>query len=180
MKCALHVHTDLSDGYMSLAEAIRSYAELGFGCVAITDHEFLLRNNYLEMIEAAAHFGMTVLCGVEMDFKPWAYQHVLRIRGEAESLHVICHPSAYYLTVDEVRQRIESGLLPIDAVETTYRGLYAAQYDTPDIGVPKIATDDSHHPSECGLAWIETEYTRDKDALIRAVRAGEFENVFRC
>src|SRR4051794_26126704 len=34
----LHVHSNFSDGQMSIAELVDFYGERGFGCIAITDH----------------------------------------------------------------------------------------------------------------------------------------------
>jgi PHP-associated len=38
----------------------------------------------------------------------------------------------------------------------------------------KIATDDAHRPVHFGRAWIEVDATRERDAIIRAIRAGDF------
>lgn len=178
MKCALHVHTNLSDGCMELEEAVRIYADLGFGCVAITDHEFLLRKNYTSMVERTKKYGMVVLAGMEIDYVPWHYQHLLRVDGDKETLNIMCHPSAYYLEIDEVIKRLDSEPFPIDAVEISYRGFYTPKYDTDSIEVPKIASDDSHEPRDCGRAWIEMDEVRDPDEIIRRVRAGDFKARF--
>ena len=174
MKCALHVHTNLSDAAFFPDEVIRIYADLGFGCVAITDHEFLLRDNYVSLIRSLKSHGLMVLAGVEVDYPPWNYHHLLRIMGNKETLHVLAHPSAYYLEIEEVNARIGSEPFPIDAVEITHRGFYTPKYDTSAIPIPKIASDDAHEPSECGRAWIETPATRDPDQLIRAIKARNF------
>jgi DNA polymerase III alpha subunit len=175
MKCALHVHTSLSDATLSPDEVLKVYADLGFGLVAITDHEFLLRDNYVELVRGARHCGMAVAAGVEADWQPWNYHHLLRIAGERETLHVLAHPAAYYLEIEEVNERLASAPFAVDAVEITHRGFYTPKYDTGLIAAPKIATDDAHEPPECGRAWIETADTRDVDRALRAVKAGDFE-----
>lgn len=178
MKCALHVHTNLSDGSMELDEAVRIYADLGFGCVAITDHEFLLRKNYESLIERTQRYGMVVMTGIEIDYIPWHYQHLLRVHGHEDTLNVMCHPSAYYLEIDEVINRLNSEPFPVDAIEITYRGFYTPKYDSDLIGVPKIASDDAHEPGDCGRAWIEMEDSRDPDEIIKRIRAGDFRAGF--
>lgn len=175
MKCALHVHTNLSDGALSPEEMLKVYADLGFGCVAITDHEFLLKEDYWSRVKSADPCGMTVLIGVEADYQPWHYHHLLRILGERQTLHVLCHPASYYLEVPEVVARLSAEPFHIDAVEITHRGFYTPLYDQPAVPVPKIASDDAHEPQEIGRAWIELPETRDPDQVIRAVKAGDFQ-----
>ena len=38
----------------------------------------------------------------------------------------------------------------------------------------KIATDDAHWSAHFARAWIEVDAPRDRDAIIRAIRAGDF------
>jgi len=178
MKCALHVHTTMSDAHLEPEEAVGLYAEKGFGAIAFTDHEFLLHDDYVETIRSLDPMGMMVLIGIEVDYEPWWYQHLLRIQGDRETLHVLAHPSSYYLELDEVINKLDSEPFPIDAVEITHRGFYTPTYDDPKIKVPKIATDDAHHKQDVGRAWIETEGAKDPDQLIRAVKAGDFQSHF--
>jgi len=44
--------------------------------------------------------------------------------------------------------------------------------------LPKIATDDSHRDDEFGRAWIEVDAARSPDAILRAVKAGDFRAGF--
>jgi hypothetical protein len=174
IKCALHVHTNLSDGAMDPEEAIRIYQDLDFQVVAVTDHEFMCRDFYPARVRALSRPGLMALAGVEIDYEPWHYQHLVRIQGESETLHVLAHPANYYLETGEVLARLGSTPFPIDAIEITQRGSYAPAYDLPSIGVPKIATDDAHEPGDCGRAWIELERATSPDQVIRAIKAGDF------
>jgi hypothetical protein len=70
----------------------------------------------------------------------------------------------------------EAGLA-LDAVEMTDTGFYRPLYDTEEIPLVKVATDDAHRPPHFGRAWIEVEARRDRDAIIRAIRAGDFRAV---
>ena len=173
MRVALHVHSNLSDGAYPPEEMVKAYADLGFGAVAVTDHAFMTRPNYYERIRQL-NSGLLVLAGVELDYEPWHYHHLLRITGKKETLHVLCHPKAYYLEIPKILERIQGAPFPIDAVEVTHRGFYHAEYNTPQIPVPKIASDDAHEMVEVGRAWIETPKVKSADALIRAVKAGDF------
>ena len=173
MKCALHLHTTLSDGSYRPEQLIRVYAELGFGCVCITDHDFLLRDDYARQVLALPRHGMMVLAGVESDYEPWHHHHLLRVMGNTDTLHVLAHPSAYHLSVEDVNRRLRSEPFPIEAVEVSHRGFYTPAYDTPAIAAVKVATDDAHEPYECGRAWVEVPDTKDPDQVIRSIRAGD-------
>ena len=63
---------------------------------------------------------------------------------------------------------------PIEAVEVTDAGRYQPEHDVSEIAVPRIATDDSHWESQFGRAWVEVEAARSADAILRAVKAGDF------
>jgi hypothetical protein len=65
---------------------------------------------------------------------------------------------------------------PLDAVEATSHGFLTPLFDTPEIGYPRVAADDSHDRSDCGRGWVELDSTRDKDAIILAIREGRFRN----
>ena len=120
---------------------------------------------------------MLILPGVELNYEPLS-QHVGKVTGDRETLYVLNHPARYALTVDETLYRIrvirEAGL-PIDAIEITDTGVYRPEYDVEAIALPKIATDDSHRDPDFGRAWIEVEApTKTADAILRAVKAGDF------
>ncbi|MCI0547621.1 MAG: hypothetical protein L0027_10095 [Candidatus Rokubacteria bacterium] len=44
----------------------------------------------------------------------------------------------------------------------------------PAIALPKVATDDSHRDAELGRAWVEVQASRNPDAILRAIKAGDF------
>ena len=101
-----------------------------------------------------------------------------KVTGDRETLYILNHPARYALTVDETLYRIrvirEAGL-PIEAIEITDTGIYRPEYDVEALALPKIATDDSHRDPDFGRAWIEVEAaTKTADAILRAVKAGDF------
>jgi ABC-type lipoprotein release transport system permease subunit len=53
-------------------------------------------------------------------------------------------------------------------------GVYQAEYDVDAIRLPKVATDDSHRGDHIGRAWIEVNAARNPDAILRAIKAGDF------
>jgi hypothetical protein len=172
----LHAHTTFSDGRRPIDEVIARYRELGYDFLAITDHEDRIFEDYWFNIPAGDD-RMLILPGVELNFEPLS-QHVGKVTGDRETLYVLNHPARYALTVDETLYRIEAiraAGLPIDAVEITDTGVYQAEYDVDALALPKIATDDSHRDPDFGRAWIEVDApTRSADAILRAVKAGDF------
>ena len=72
------------------------------------------------------------------------------------------------------RAAIRTAGWPIEAVEVTDAGIYQPEHDVPAIPLPRVATDDSHWESQFGRAWVEVEAARSPDAILRAVKAGDF------
>ena len=175
LKGNLHAHTTFSDGHRPVGEVVERYRELGYDFLAITDHDDRIDDNYWFNIPAGDD-RMLVMTGIELDYRPLS-QHVGKIMGDRETLYVLNHPARYGLNVKQILYRIgiisDAGL-PIHAVEITDTGAYQAQHDVERIRLPKIATDDSHRDHEFGRAWVEVEAARSPDAIIRAIKAGDF------
>jgi hypothetical protein len=172
----LHAHTTLSDGQRPVAEVLERYRDLGYGFVAITDHDDRIQDDYWFQIPAGDD-QLIVFAGVEHNFRPLS-QHVGRVIGDRETLLVLNHPARYDLSVGQVLQRLDvlaAAGLAIDAVEVTETGVYQPRYDVDEIPLPKVATDDSHRDPHLGKAWIELEAPRDRDAILRAIKAGDFQ-----
>jgi len=172
------VHTNLSDGAHSPEEMLDMYGACGFDFVALTDHEYLVRNKNCGHIPDV-YGDMLVFKGVELEPVELMHHHVLDIPGEELTLKVLCHPDSYHLTIEEVLHRIETSPWPIDAVEITAQGFYTPEYDTPRIPIPKVATDDAHVEWAVGRAWVEVEARKSKDEILKAIKHGTFRNVFR-
>lgn len=171
----LHAHTHFSDGVKSPAEVIADYETLGYDFLAITDHEDLIGDSYWRMLRHLES-RMLLFQGVEISYQPFP-QHVGRVIGDRDTLYVLNHPARYKLSVAQTIERmriLRRDGYAIDAVEVTDTGRYRAAYDSEEIPLSKIATDDSHKPLHFGRAWIEVEAPRDRDAIIRAIRAGDF------
>jgi len=171
----LHAHTTFSDGRRPVAEVVARYRDLGYDFLAITDHDDRVGDDYWFNIPPGDD-RMLVLTGIELDYRPLA-QHVGKIMGDRETLYVLNHPARYGLSVKQILFRIdvisEDGL-PIHAVEITDTGVYQAQHDVERINLPKVATDDSHRDDDFGRAWVEVDAARSRDAILRAIKAGDF------
>jgi len=175
LKGNLHAHTTFSDGHRPVEEVVARYRDLGYDFLAITDHDDRIQEDYWFRIPPSDD-RMIVLAGVELDYRPLS-QHVGKITGDRETLYILNHPARYSLTVDQTLRRIRrisrEGF-PIHAVELTDTGVYQAEYDVDAISLPKVATDDSHADDHVGRAWIEVTAARNPDAILRAIKAGDF------
>ena len=179
----LHAHTTFSDGVRTPQALVAEYERLGYGFLAITDHfdhENLVHPDYEETI-ATLESELLIFRGIELSYQRLE-QHVGRVHGDAETLYILNHPARYKLSVAETVERmhtIRRAGWPLDAVEVTDTGLYRPLYDTDEIPLVKIATDDAHRPPHFGRAWIEVDAPRERDAIIRAIRAGDFRVGFK-
>ena len=173
----LHAHTTFSDGVRSPQALIDEYESRDYDFLAITDHE-----DHSNWVEPAYQRALDRLAprlllfrGIEVNFDPME-QHVGKVYGDTETLWVLNHPARYKLTVAETVDRVAricAAGWPLAAVEVTDTGMYRPTYDTDAIPLVKIATDDAHRPPHFGRAWIEVDAARDRDAIIRAIRAGD-------
>jgi predicted metal-dependent phosphoesterase TrpH len=171
----LHAHTTFSDGVRTADRLIAEYEDRGYDFLAITDHEDRVPGHYWRSIQDLAS-RLLLFHGIELNYEPLD-QHVGKVLGDRETLYVLNHPARYRLSVDETAERasiIRADGLPLDAVEVTDTGHYRPLYDSDGIPLVKIATDDAHRPPHFGRAWIEVEAARDRDAIIRAIRGGDF------
>jgi hypothetical protein len=171
----LHAHTTFSDGVRAPEALIAEYETLGYDFLAITDHEDRIGSPYWRALRRLSS-RLLLFHGVELNHEALS-QHVGKVLGDRETLYVLNHPARYKLSVAETVARIErisADGWPIEAMEVTDTGLYRPLYCTDLIPVVKIATDDAHRPPHFGRAWIEVDAPRDRDAIIRAIRAGDF------
>ena len=179
LKGALHCHTTCSDGELTIEEAVKVYADLGFDFIALTDHDFLMRPNCYDRVKNL-RTDMIIFKGIEMTVFEKGYVHVNKIRGDEDVLHIFNHPAELDLPLGKAMARINAvgDRLSLDAVEITSKGFRTPEFEIPEIPYVKVATDDSHTRIGCGRAWIEMDCLRDKDKIIRAVRHGDFWNCF--
>ena len=179
LKGNLHAHTTFSDGRLPVEEVVARYRDFGYDFLAITDHDDLIQADYWMSLPPSDD-QLIILPGVELDYRPLS-QHVGKVTGDNETLYILNHPARYSLTVEQaVRRlrRIGREWFPLHAVEVTDTGIYQAEYDVEAINLPKIATDDSHEASHIGRAWIEVDAARNPDAILRAIKAGDFRTGF--
>lgn len=174
----LHTHTTRSDGRLTPPEVLRAYREKAYDFLAFTDHRCLIG----EGVDAARDYfrdlppsedGFIVFFGIEEEPIEIKKRHVGVIRGANETLRILNHPSEYGLSIEEVVESIAR--VKADALEVTCHGRHLVRYDVAEIPVPRVATDDSHFIQEIGVSWIEVEAARAPDAILRAIKHGDFE-----
>ncbi len=176
----LHAHTTFSDGVLPPEGLISEYEALGYDFLAITDHDDLIEEGYWDAL-AKLSPKLLLFTGVELSCTEFP-QHVGRVKGDRETLHVLNHPARYRLSVADTLARIRrlgAQGVNLDAIEVTDTGLYRPVYDSSEIPLAKVATDDAHQRMHFGRAWIEVDAPRGRDAIIRAIRAGDFRLGFR-
>ena len=176
---ALHVHTLCSDGEMDILEAIDVYASKGFDFIALTDHDFIMKNGCYKILDEIKP-DILVFKGIEKTVFAEGYIHVNEIYGDREVLRIFNHPADICMDIDGILDKIKilDKIIKIHAIEITSRGFYTPEVDVLQISYPKVATDDSHNIRMCGRAWIEMDAPLDKDIIIKKIKAGDFWNCF--
>jgi len=179
LKGGLHIHTQCSDGNLSIEQVVRVYEALGFDFIALTDHDFLMGPECYKEV-AGIKTDMIIFLGVEKTLFEQGYVHVSKINGDREVLHIFNHPSELGLPLDKTLDRILrfAKTAPLDAVEITSKGFRCPEYEVDALVYPKVATDDSHTRLGCGRAWIEMDAPRDKDKILQAIKADDFWNCY--
>lgn len=178
----LHVHTRVSDGMASVAEAL-AYAEerTGLDVIAVTDHEDV--RGGLEARELAARRGLRVEVapGAEVTTR---HGHLLAlfiertppifrsVEATLEAIHaqgglaVAAHPMSWLTrslsarTIDRVTARNEAGAT-FDAIEANFSpagrvsAKRAARRNAERWRLPVCGGSDAHHLPQIGTGWTE-------------------------
>ena len=179
LKGNLHTHTTLSDGRNPPEHVARKYLDAGYDFIAFTDHRCFIGPGLDSVHEywskLPQHCGdLIVLHGFEEEPPEINGRHLNIIRAGSEELRILNHPSEYGRSIDDLKKDIEK--VGAHAVEITCHGRYLERYDKKELGVVLLATDDSHFDEEIGISWIEVDADRDAESILRAIKAGRFEN----
>src|SRR5205807_10474486 len=91
----LHAHTTYSDGVKTPQELLTEYEALGYDFLAITDHEDLIGSSYWRALPRL-RTRLLLLHGGEPHYRG-IDQHLRRLPGDREGLHLLHHPAPYQL-----------------------------------------------------------------------------------
>jgi hypothetical protein len=179
LKGCLHTHTTCSDGKLSPQEVANAYESKGYDFIAFTDHDYLLKPNY-RGICGQVKTNMIIFCGIELTVFVNGYIHVTKIEGDKEVLHIFNHIGEYDFTPEQLLARLAEleKMYPLEAVDITTKGYRESVFEELNIAHPKIASDDSHTLVGIGRAWIELDANREKDSILKAIKAGKCWNCY--
>lgn len=187
MKLDLHIHSAYSrDASASAGEIVKRCKALGFGGLAITDHNEI--KGSLEARAMAASEGMIVLRGVEVSA---AEGHVIalgvdeliprglsvhdtvdRVRA-AGGIAVAAHPDRFPSGIGIARMR----LMDFDAIEvlnggSSRRSNARAESIAECRRLPVTGGSDAHGIEQVGKAWTVVEGVSSEDDVIQAISKG--------
>ena len=164
---------------MSPQEVANAYESRGYDFIAFTDHDYLLKQNYMDVYRQVKT-DMIIFYGIELSVFVNGNIHVSKIEGDREVLHIFNHIGEYDFTPEQLLVRLAEleKMYPIDAVEITTKGFREMVFESLNIAYPKIASDDSHTRGGIGRAWIELDEKRGKDSIIQAIKKGKCWNCY--
>jgi predicted metal-dependent phosphoesterase TrpH len=164
---------------LSPQEVASAYESKGYDFIAFTDHDYLLKQNYMDVYRKVKT-DMIIFYGIELSVFVNGNIHVTKIEGDNEVLHIFNHIGEYDFTPEQLLARLTEleKMYPIDAVEITTKGYREMVFEELNIAHPKIASDDSHTYGGIGRAWIELDANREKDSIIKAIKDGKCWNCY--
>jgi hypothetical protein len=195
VRTALHCHTRESDGGLSPADTVSRYADLGYHCIAITDHRKVTSIGHLSTESMSTFDGIEVggqpdLIGIAVDRAPdpsLPFCTKVKMLAEQGAFTIGAHPS-YSAAMPETYLECPA----IDAIEiyNAYcdeayaNGLSTELWDMllrSGMRVWGVASDDAHlnpekrYFSDAGHAWIEVWADEIKHpSILDALRKGSF------
>ncbi len=198
----LHMHTTLSDGKVSPAEALQIYRAQGYDAVAMTDHWFfgegreeddiiLLSGAEYNIGGADGAGGVYHILSIGARYAPSVHKS-MDAQGLIDAIHnaggmaVLAHP-AWSLNTPEMIAKLRG----VDAVEiyNTVSGVGNSRRPDSSLIVdmlgcmglhyPLLAADDAHYYTEAAKdscrSWIMVEAEDNtRESLLRAIRAKRF------
>jgi DNA polymerase III alpha subunit len=199
-KVELHTHTTRSDGGWTPEAVVRSYKELGFDAVALTDHWKYGESGEVDGITVisggeynigghASENGVYHIVGLFMDSAPAvskqdSAQYIIDQIHSVGGLAVLAHPAWSLNTPEMIMQ-----LRDVDATEIYNAVSEKGESFRPDsslivdmlaargVDYPLLATDDAHYYNgvDNGLGYIMVEAeTNSADEIRKAIEEKRF------
>ena len=199
-KADLHMHTRVSDGLATVAQAVEYIEhETDLDVVAITDHEDTAGAQRARELAAKRGYRLDIIVGAEITtiqghllalFIEEAPPLLRSVEATLEAIHrqggfaVIPHPMSWLTrslsrrTIDRIVARNETGIT-FDAIEIAnpspagrVRGTLAAALNERQWLLPQTGSSDAHHLPHIGAGWTEFDGTT-ADELRTAIVAGQ-------
>lgn len=195
----LHMHTTLSDGVMSPAEAAQRYREAGYDAIAITDHwsfgeadelgdMLILSGAEYNINDSNTRDGLFHIVGVGMHTAPELRadadaQTAINAIRKAGGLVILAHPA---WSLNSPAQILPLKGVDVLEIYNSVSGVHMSR--RPDSGLivdmlgaqgrfyPLIADDDTHYyDGDDRMSWIMAEASDcTRESLLRAIRNGHF------
>lgn len=188
----LHLHTDQSDGELSVKEAIDGYVENGYDFLAITDHDYVAIAEKFTKIPSkfiiipGYEFSKRehMVCINTLSVTDSAHQTVVNEVNKSGGICIFSHPnwlSEDYWPVE--RMASITGVLGMEIYNH-----HIAHLEGSPVALKEwdellskghrlwgFAADDTHRKIDLGKAWIMVRATAlNKDSLLIALRKGSF------
>ena len=185
MKADLHVHSCFSeDGHSTPEEILEKAKEIGFGCIAITDHNsfesFEKVKDFTDVIfvpgeEVGSADGHIIALGIDREIpKHLSIPKTIDLIHEAGGIAIAAHPYRWWTGLGEKNTRKYADMF--DGVEAKNARSTKKHNDrstdlADDIGKYITAGSDSHRPHTIGGGYVEIpDDCRTWQDVIQAIR----------
>ena len=190
MKADLHVHSCFSeDGHSTPQEILEKAKELGFGCIAVTDHNsfaaFEELKDFTDVIfvpgeEVGSADGHIIALGIDREIpKHLSIPETIDLIHEAGGIAIAAHPYRWWTGLGE-RNTLRyadrfDGIEALNARSTKRHNRLSLKLATEN-GRCMTAGSDSHRPHSIGGGYIEIpDDCRTWQDVIEAIREGKAE-----
>ena len=169
MRADLHVHSCFSeDGHSTPYEILERAKELGFGCIAITDHnsfESFENTKVLEGIifvpgeEVGSADGHIIALGIDREIpKHLSIPETIDLIHQAGGIAIAAHPYRWWTGLGAKNVRKYAGLFDgveaLNARSTKKHNILSTEL-ADEVGKYITAGSDSHRPNSIGEGYVE-------------------------
>lgn len=181
MKLDLHMHTTAScDGFIALEAAVLRAKSVGLDCIAITDHNAVLKNSAVKEMSRKHNFlvipgseiktlsGEIIALDITEQIKPkMSVEETVDRIHEAGGIAIAAHPYSFLLYHSGIGKKITASNL--DAVEAFNARTFIGNGITRNLALENnlsmVAGSDAHTLSEIGNAYTEVSADTVEGAL---------------
>lgn len=199
-KVALHQHTTLSDGHISVEELIGRYKAAGYDAVAITDHWRYYPEGRIDGVTviSGCEYNMGAsdtsidvmhIVGVGMKYEPLltkenTRQEVIDAIIRAGGMAILAHPAWSLNTPEEAMAlsgfsavEIYNSVSDVNQSSRPYSGYFVDLLANRGVSLPLIATDDAHYyeGEDDAKSYVMVKAESDSVSdILAAIKKGDF------